>query len=184
LPPTGPTSPRSPSGSTICRTKVGGFACDFVVTWLTATTTQRAALQRFISLPDPAYTLPTTPAAVVTAPQTLSVIHTGRSPGHEPAPLVGGVVTARLHLWYFTHPVLGRAALLMACVQGLAIVAVCAAPQAAASTNSMVLNWTGLRDTYGVPIGDYDLAIPSLRDQIAATAPDLGVWIRPRGRPG
>ena len=57
--------------------QIGGFACDFVVTWLTATTTQRAALARFISLPDPGPALPTTPAAVVTAPQTLSVIHTG-----------------------------------------------------------------------------------------------------------
>jgi hypothetical protein len=57
--------------------QVGGFACDFVVTWLTATTSQRATLARFISLPDPGPTLPTTPAAVVTAPQTVSVIHTG-----------------------------------------------------------------------------------------------------------
>jgi hypothetical protein len=40
--------------------QVGGFACDFVVTWLTATTSQRAALQRFITLPDPAPELPTT----------------------------------------------------------------------------------------------------------------------------
>jgi hypothetical protein len=84
-------------------------------------------------------------------------------------------VTARLYLWYVGHPVLGRAALLTAWLQALAITAVRTAPEAAASTNSMVLNWTGLRDTYGVPIGDYYLAIPSLRDQIAATAPDLGM---------
>lgn len=57
--------------------QVGGFACDFVVIWLTATTTQRAALARFISLSEPGPALPTIPAAVVTAPQTLSVIHTG-----------------------------------------------------------------------------------------------------------
>src|SRR6267378_2978833 len=57
--------------------QVGAFASDFVVTWLTATTAQRAALQRFITLPDTALTLPTTPAAVVTAPQVASVIHTG-----------------------------------------------------------------------------------------------------------
>ena len=55
--------------------QVGAFAADFVATWLTATTGQRAALGRFISLPDLA--LPTTPAAVVTAPQVVSVIHTG-----------------------------------------------------------------------------------------------------------
>ena len=57
--------------------QVGAFASDFVVTWLTATTAERAALQRFISLPDTALSLPTTPAAVVTAPQVVSVIHTG-----------------------------------------------------------------------------------------------------------
>jgi hypothetical protein len=84
-------------------------------------------------------------------------------------------VTARLDVWYFDHPRLGRPALLMMWVQALAIVAVCAAPDASASTNSMVLGWTGLRDTYGVPIGNYYLAIASIRDQIMATAPDLGV---------
>src|SRR6187200_2963249 len=57
--------------------QVGAFACDFVVTWLTATAAERSALQRFISLPDTALTLPATPAAVVTAPQVVSVIHTG-----------------------------------------------------------------------------------------------------------
>jgi hypothetical protein len=57
--------------------QVGAFASDFVVTWLTATTAQRTALQRFITLPDSALTLPTTPAAVVTAPQVASVIHCG-----------------------------------------------------------------------------------------------------------
>jgi hypothetical protein len=36
-----------------------------------------AALARFISLPDPGPALPTTPAAVVTAPETVSVIRTG-----------------------------------------------------------------------------------------------------------
>lgn len=57
------------------RGQIGGFASDFVVTWLTATTAQRAALARFITLPDPGLALPTTPAAVVTAPQSVSVIH-------------------------------------------------------------------------------------------------------------
>jgi hypothetical protein len=57
--------------------QVGAFASDFIVTWLTATAAQRAALQRFISLPDTALTLPSTPAAVVTAPQVMSIIHTG-----------------------------------------------------------------------------------------------------------
>jgi hypothetical protein len=57
--------------------QVGTFAADFVVTWLTATTGQRAALARFITLADNVPALPATPAAVVTAPQVVSVIHTG-----------------------------------------------------------------------------------------------------------
>ena len=39
----------------------------------------------------------------------------------------------------------------------------------------MVLDWTGLRDTDGVPIGDYYLAIASVRDQIAAAATGLSL---------
>jgi len=57
--------------------QVGAFAADFVTTWLTATTTQRSALQRFITLPEGAPALPTTPAAVITTPQVVSVIRTG-----------------------------------------------------------------------------------------------------------
>jgi Conjugative transposon protein TcpC len=57
--------------------QVGAFAADFVTTWLTATTAQRAALQRFITLADDALALSSTPAAVVTTPQVVSVIHTG-----------------------------------------------------------------------------------------------------------
>jgi hypothetical protein len=57
--------------------QVGAFAADFVTTWLTATTNERSALQRFITLADNAMALPATPAAVVTTPQVVSVIHTG-----------------------------------------------------------------------------------------------------------
>jgi hypothetical protein len=57
--------------------QVGAFASDFVVTWLTATSGERAALRRFVTLPDTSLTLPATPAALVTAPQVVSVIHTG-----------------------------------------------------------------------------------------------------------
>ncbi|MBV8928932.1 MAG: conjugal transfer protein [Mycobacteriaceae bacterium] len=56
--------------------QIGSFAADFVVSWLTATAGQRADLQRFITLADTVLTLPTTPAAVVTAPHVVSVIRT------------------------------------------------------------------------------------------------------------
>jgi hypothetical protein len=57
--------------------QVGAFAADFVATWLTATSMHRAVLQRFITLADDAIPLPSTPAAVVTSPQVVSVVHTG-----------------------------------------------------------------------------------------------------------
>jgi hypothetical protein len=57
--------------------QVGAFAADFVVTWLTATATQRSALRRFVTVTDDQLSLPTVPAAVVTTPQVVSVIRTG-----------------------------------------------------------------------------------------------------------
>ena len=93
-------------------------------------------------------------------------------------------MTARLYLWYADHPRLARPALVVATVQGLALLAVGAAPRASAASNSMVLDWMGLHDTDGVPIGDYYLSIAAVRDQIAAGAPHVswnpdtwGAWI-------
>jgi hypothetical protein len=82
-------------------------------------------------------------------------------------------VTAWAYQWYADHPRLRRPVLLFAAVQALAALAVGVAPRASAATNSMVLDWTGLRDTYGVEIGDYYLALASLPDQIAAATPDV-----------
>jgi hypothetical protein len=75
------------------RDQVGAFATDFVVAWLTATTTcppdrspadgtcaesDRAVLRRYLSLPEGTpLTLPITPAAVVTSPQIVSLIDEG-----------------------------------------------------------------------------------------------------------
>jgi hypothetical protein len=84
-------------------------------------------------------------------------------------------MTARLYHWYFTHPRSGRAAMLVAGFQTLAMAAVCAAPHASAAANAIVLNFTGLRDTYGVPIGDYYLSIASVPEQIVAGGPGVGV---------
>ena len=58
--------------------QVGAFACglrDHVAD--RAPRDQRPVLQRFITLADNTVTLPTTPAAVVTTPQVVLVIHTG-----------------------------------------------------------------------------------------------------------
>ena len=56
---------------------VGAFASDFVVAWRTATTNQRDSLARFITLPEQGLALPSTPAAVITAPQVGPVLRMG-----------------------------------------------------------------------------------------------------------
>jgi len=72
-----------------------------------------------------------------------------------------------------THQRWGRPALLIAVLQGLSTVAVSVAPRATASTNAMILNFTGLSDSYGVPIGDYYLAVASVTDQITQAGPGV-----------
>jgi hypothetical protein len=72
-----------------------------------------------------------------------------------------------------SHPRWGRPVLLFAQLQGLSIVAVGVAPRATASTNATILNFTGLSDSYGVPIGDYYLAVASVTDQIAQAGPSV-----------
>jgi hypothetical protein len=83
---------------------------------------------------------------------------------------------ARAHYWLLRHPCVGRPLAMVAWLQLLAITAVCAAPAASASTNAVMLNWTGLRDTYGVPIGNYYLSLASIEDQLTQTGPDASVW--------
>ena len=88
-------------------------------------------------------------------------------------------MTARAYLWYLDHPRLAPAGAAGRGGAGAGGRWRCARPRRpAAATNSMVLDWTGLRDTYGVPIGDYYLALASLPDQITAGAPDVGVESR------
>jgi len=82
-------------------------------------------------------------------------------------------MTARLNCWLLRHPRCGKPFLLLAGVQALALAAVGAAPQASAATNAAVLNWTGLKDSYGVPIGDYCLALASIPEQISQAGPGV-----------
>ena len=83
-------------------------------------------------------------------------------------------MTARLHYWYLTHPRWGRPLLVLGVLHTLALLATVTAPTASASTNAMVLNWTGLKDTYGVPLGNYYLSLPTIREQITQAGPDIG----------
>ena len=65
---------------------------------------------------------------------------------------------------------------MLAWLQLLAGTAAGTAPSATASTNAVVLNWTGLHDNDGVPIGDFYLSLASIQDQLTQGGPDARVW--------
>jgi hypothetical protein len=76
--------------------------------------------------------------------------------------------------WACHHPRVRRCAVVAAAAWVPAVAATCLAPRASASTNAAVLDWTGLADSYGVPLGDYYLALPSVRDQLTQAGPAPG----------
>jgi len=78
--------------------------------------------------------------------------------------------------WLAAHPRVGGSLKVLAWLQLLAGAAVGAAPDAAAASNAAVLNWTGLHDTYGVPIGDFSLSLASIADQLTDGGPDAHAW--------
>lgn len=88
----------------------------------------------------------------------------------------------RWHYWLLTHPRIGRPVTVLAAAWTMALVATTVAPRASAASNAMLLNWTGLRDTYGVAPGDYVFAMTSVREQIVAAGPgvslDPGTWMQ------
>lgn len=83
---------------------------------------------------------------------------------------------ARAQCWLLRHPRVARPLKVYALLQLLATIAVTLAPGASASTNAAVLNWTGLHDNYGVPIGDFYLSLASLPDQITQGGPDTRIY--------
>ncbi|MBE5408240.1 hypothetical protein [Mycobacteroides abscessus] len=68
------------------------------------------------------------------------------------------MVVARFYLWYHRHPTWGRPLVLMFWLHALAWVATVCATPAFAANNASALNWTGVKDGSGVPIGAYYLA--------------------------
>lgn len=75
--------------------------------------------------------------------------------------------------WPSRRPRLRRCVKIVGTAQLFAVGATCLAPRATASTNATVLDWTGLADSYGVPLGDYYLALPSVRDVLTQGGPAM-----------
>jgi hypothetical protein len=81
-------------------------------------------------------------------------------------------MTGRARFWLISHPRVGRPVAVLCWTQLLACLAVGTAPAAAGATNAVVLNWTGLHDSYGVPIGELYLSLASVRDQLIQAGPN------------
>lgn len=81
-----------------------------------------------------------------------------------------------------THPKMRRVTIFWSVGHVLTLWSVIAAPPAFASTMAGVLNWTGIKDTYGVPLGSYYLSVVSAGEAITQAGPDLSLnpasWAR------
>ncbi|OBJ77083.1 hypothetical protein A9W97_06810 [Mycobacterium gordonae] len=81
-----------------------------------------------------------------------------------------------------TRPRLRRAGMVWFTLHWLASWSVAAAPPAAASTIGGALNWTGITDSYGVPVGNYYLSVVSTGEAITKAGPGLSAdpssWAR------
>ena len=73
------------------------------------------------------------------------------------------------------HPRLRRVLTFWLSTHVLAVWAVAAAPPAFASTMAAALNWTGITDSYGVPVGSYYLSVVSTREAITEAGPDISL---------
>lgn len=65
----------------------------------------------------------------------------------------------RLAVWLAEHPQARRLGTIIATIHALALWAVISAPAAAASVGGAALAWTGLRDSYNVPLANYFLSV-------------------------
>ena len=79
-------------------------------------------------------------------------------------------------------PWLRRALMYWATTHFLAIWALAAAPRATAATMNSVLNWTGIADSSGVPLGAYFLSTVDTFEAISEGGPDVswnpGTWVQ------
>jgi len=81
-----------------------------------------------------------------------------------------------------TRPLLCRVAAIWLITDVLAVWSVAAAPPALASSMVGALNWTGITDSHGVPLGAYYLSVVSTSEAITEAGPGLGLdpssWAR------
>jgi hypothetical protein len=77
--------------------------------------------------------------------------------------------------WLADHPVTRRALIALLATHTLALWSVITAPHAAADTGAAALGWTGLKDTDGVPLGDYFLSVVDTPEAVANNGQPLSL---------
>ncbi len=75
--------------------------------------------------------------------------------------------TQRVAAWLAEHPTARRATTVLLAVHILVLWSVLTAPSAAAATAAAALGWTGLKDSDGVPLGDYFLSVVDTSEAVA-----------------
>ncbi|MEB3031780.1 hypothetical protein [[Mycobacterium] nativiensis] len=80
-----------------------------------------------------------------------------------------------LAAWLYTHPRVRRVWLMFQLIWGGSLLAVVTAPRAAADSVAAGLSFTGLHDSYGVPIGSLFVSVLPLGEVIGAQGAQFGV---------
>lgn len=85
------------------------------------------------------------------------------------------MLSSRLAAWFYTHPRARRVWLLFQLLWGGSLIALLTAPAALADTISGALAWTGLHDSYQIPIGAYYVSVVPMTEAISAQGVSFGV---------
>lgn len=85
------------------------------------------------------------------------------------------MVSSLVAAWLYTHPRVRRVWLAAQLIWGGALLAVLTAPMAAAQGISGALSWTGLHDSYNMPIGSHFVSVVPMTEAIVEQGPDFGV---------
>ena len=98
-------------------------------------------------------------------------------------PPLRDVLAERVGYHLAVHPRLRRVLIVWLTTHTLALWALIAAPRATAATMAAALNWTGITDSYGVPVGAYFLSTVDTMEALTEGGPDVSVvdpgsWVR------
>ncbi|MGV7742447.1 hypothetical protein LAUMK40_05796 [Mycobacterium kansasii] len=84
-------------------------------------------------------------------------------------------MTELLAAWLYTRPRIRRFWFMVQAIWGASLLAVVTAPTATADTLGSAWSFTGLHDSYGVPIGQHFVSLPPLMEMIGSSGPEFGV---------